>query len=278
MRTATSALDLRRPRNLKDALAMLRDDPALVPLAGCTDLYVSVNFGTLSSSRFLDLWALEPLRRISMRGDVLVIGALATYTEIIRSRHVRKRLPMLVDSARQIGGPQIQNRGTIGGNIANGSPAGDSLPVLAAADAIVVLRNASAERRVPFNEYFTGYRASVRKPDELIVAVEIPEQRGAQWFRKVGTRAAQAISKIVMAGVRAEHPRVAIGSVAPTIVRVPRTEAALAAGTVDDAVLVLSQEIHPIDDVRSTAEYRRTVTMNLLRRFWSDTAPPPPPT
>src|SRR6185503_11077536 len=98
MRTATNALDLRRPRTLKDALAMLRDDSSLVPLAGCTDLYVAVNFGTLQSPRFLDLWALEPLRRITMRADVLVIGALATYTEIIRSRHVRKNLPMLVDS------------------------------------------------------------------------------------------------------------------------------------------------------------------------------------
>ena len=272
MRTATSALDLRRPKSLKDALAMLRDDTSLVPLAGCTDLYVSVNFGTLSGSRFLDLWALEPLRRITTSGDALVIGALATYTEIIKSRHVRKRLPMLVESARQIGGPQIQNRGTIGGNIANGSPAGDSLPVLAAANAIVVLRNAADERRVPFNEFFTGYRKSVRQPDELIVAIEISQQHGTQWFRKVGTRAAQAISKIVMAAVRDERPRIAIGSVGPTVVRVPRTEAALAAGSIDDAAQILAQEIHPIDDVRSTANYRRTVTVNLLKRFWSDTA------
>jgi CO/xanthine dehydrogenase FAD-binding subunit len=273
MRTATNALDLKRPRTLKDALNMLRDDTQLVPLAGCTDLYVAVNFGTLSGLRFLDLWPLEPLRRISVREDALVIGALATYTEIIRSRHVRKHLPMLVDSARQIGGPQIQNRGTIGGNIANASPAGDTLPVLAAADAIVVLRSATDERRVPFNGFFTGYRTSVRKPDELIVAVEIPPQRGQQWFRKVGTRAAQAISKIVMAAVRADPPRIAIGSVAPTVVRAPRTEAALAGGkSVDEAAEMLVQEIKPIDDVRSTAEYRRTVTANLLRRFWADTA------
>lgn len=271
MRTATSTLDLRRPRTLKDALMLLRDDPSLVPLAGCTDLYVSVNFGTLSATRFLDLWPLEPLRKITLREDALVIGALATYTEIIQSRHVRKRLPMLVESARQIGGPQIQNRGTIGGNIANGSPAGDSLPVLAAADAQVVLRSTLNERRVPFNQFFTGYRTSVRRPEELIVAVEFPVQEGRQWFRKVGTRAAQAISKIVMAGVRADRPRIAIGSVAPTVVRLPRTEAALAAGNIDDAAEILAQEIHPIDDVRSTADYRRTVAVNLLRRFWADT-------
>jgi xanthine dehydrogenase small subunit len=272
MRTATSALELRQPRSLKDALNMLRDEPELVPLAGCTDLYVAVNFGTLTESRFLDLWRLTPLRRITVQDDMLVIGALATYTDIIKSRHVRKLLPMLVESAQQIGGPQIQNRGTIGGNIANASPAGDALPVLSAADAIVVLKNTENERRVPFTEFYTGYRKSVRKPDELIVAVEIPKQSGKQWFRKVGTRAAQAISKIVIAAVRDDRPRIAIGSVAPIIVRATRTEAALAAGaSIDDAMRVLGEEIKPIDDVRSTADYRRTVTMNLLRRFWTDT-------
>lgn len=272
MRTAIAPLELKRARTVKDALNMLRDDAELVPLAGCTDLYVAVNFGTLSGSRFLDLWPLEPLRKITISGDTLVIGALATYTDIIKSRHVRKHLPMLVESSRQIGGPQIQNRGTIGGNIANASPAGDTLPVLAAADAIVVLRSATDERRVPFNEFFTGYRKSVRTPDELIVAVEIPKQDGAQWFRKVGTRAAQAISKVVMAAVRGSRPRVAIGSVAPTVVRVPRTEAALARGSIDQAATILAEEVQPIDDVRSTAEYRRAVTVNLLRRFWADTS------
>jgi xanthine dehydrogenase small subunit len=273
VRTATSALELRRPKTLKDALNMLRDDAELVPLAGCTDLYVSVNFGTLSGSRFLDLWPLEPLRKISVKDDALVIGALATYTDIIKSRHVRKQLPMLVEAARQIGGPQIQNRGTIGGNVANASPAGDTLPVLAVAEAVIVLRSAAEERRVPFTEFYTGYRKSVRRPDELIVAVEIPRQHGAQWFRKVGTRAAQAISKVVMAAVRDDRPRVAIGSVAATIVRVPRTEAALVAGAIDEAARTLGDEIKPIDDVRSTADYRRTVSVNLLRRFWADTSP-----
>jgi xanthine dehydrogenase small subunit len=272
MRTATSVLELRRPKSLKEALVMLRDEPQLVPMAGCTDLYVAVNFGTLTGSRFLDLWPLAPLRRITVSGDTLVVGALATYTEIIKSRHVRKLLPMLVDSARQIGGPQIQNRGTLGGNIANASPAGDSLPVLSAAEAVIVLKSASEERRVPFAEFYTGYRASVRKPEELIVAVEIPGQKGAQWFRKVGTRAAQAISKVVMAAVRDERPRIAIGSVAPVIVRATRTEAALADGaSIEEAARILGDEIRPIDDVRSTADYRRTVAVNLLRRFWSDT-------
>ena len=267
-----SQLELLRPRSLSDALRMMRDEGPLVPLAGATDLYVLLNAGTLPGQRFLDLGPLSPLRRIALRDDTLVVGALATYTQIIHSRHVRSRLPMLVEAARQIGGAQIQNRGTIGGNVANGSPAGDSLPVLAAADAVIVLRSHDAERRVPFADFYTGYRASVRRPDELIAAVEIPPLRGKQWIRKVGTRAAQAISKVVMAAVRAERPRIALGSVAATVVRLPRTEAALASGaSIDEAVAVLHEEIRPIDDVRSTAEYRRTVSGNLVRRFWTET-------
>jgi xanthine dehydrogenase small subunit len=271
MRSAVSALGLRTPATLDDALRMLRDE-RLTPLAGCTDLYVALNFGTLETDRFMDLWRLDELRKISLHGGVLRIGALATYTAIIRSAVVGRRLPMLVAAARQIGGVQIQNRGTLGGNIANASPAGDALPVLACADATVVLRSVDAERRVPFNSFYTGYRASVMRPDELIVAVEVRAVDGVQWFRKVGTRAAQAISKIVMAAVRSPTPRVALGSVAATVVRLPRTEAALASGSIDAAARALTEEIQPIDDVRSTADYRRRVAANLLRRFWSDTA------
>ena len=180
---------------------------------------------------------------------------------------------MLVEAARLVGGPQIQNRGTIGGNVANASPAGDSLPVLAAADAVAGRRSLDGERRVPLTEYYTGYRASVMRPDELIVAIEVPPVEGKQWFRKVGTRAAQAISKIVIAGVRGSTTRVAFGSVAPTVVRPRETERLLTAGaSIDDAVAALGREITPIDDVRSTAEYRLRVSENLLRRFWSDTA------
>lgn len=272
MRTAVSTLHLREPRTLAEAVRMMKDE-ALIPLAGATDLYVSLNFGTLPGLRFVDLWRLAALRKIEKREGVLSIGALVTYTQIIKSRHVKSHLPMLVEAAKQIGGVQIQNRGTLGGNIANASPAGDSLPVLAAVDAVVVLRSVVGERRVPIGEFYTGYRKTVVQPDELITAVEIQPIDGAQWFRKVGTRAAQAISKVVMAAVRAKRPRIAFGSVGPTVVRVPATEAALEAGvSIDEAVRVLENEIRPIDDVRSTAEYRRTVAGNLLRRFWADTA------
>jgi len=251
---------------------MLRDEGPLVPMAGCTDLYVSLNFGTLADTRFLNLWGLAGLRAIDQRGDVLRIGALATHTDLIRSALVRRRLPMLGAAAREVGGVQIQNRGTLGGNVANASPAGDTLPVLAAAEAIVVLKSAAGTRRVPFTTFYTGYRQSLRRPDELIVGFEIPAVRGRQWFRKVGTRAAQAISKIVIAAVAGETPRIALGSVAPTVVRATMTEQALAGGaSLEDAQRILLQEIAPIDDIRSTAEYRRRVAANLLGRFWTET-------
>ncbi len=273
MRTAVSTLALKQPRTLRDALQMLSTEPDLVPLAGCTDIYVSLNFGSLSSKRFLDLWRLDVLRKIELRGEVLSIGALATYSSIIRSPLVGRRLPILASAAREIGGAQIQNRGTIGGNVGNASPAGDTLPVLAVAEAAVVLASRSGTRRVPFTAFYTGYRASVRRSDELIVALEIPKLSGRQWFRKVGTRAAQAISKVVFAGVRSDAPRVAIGSVAPTVVRLPRTESALAAGApIGRAREILFSEIQPIDDVRSTADYRRDVSANLLEQFWRETA------
>jgi CO/xanthine dehydrogenase FAD-binding subunit len=271
MRTAISTLEVRRARSLGEALQIMRDDRR-TPIAGATDLYVALNFGTLEPKRFLDIWALDELRDISLRGETLVMGALATYTSLIGSTLVASRLPMLVEASRQVGGPQIQNRGTLGGNVANASPAGDSLPVLAAVDAVIVLRSADGERRVPITRFYTGYRATVMQPKELIVAIEVEPVEGRQWFRKVGTRAAQAISKIVVAGVRNGAPRIAFGSVAPTVVRVPETEKALAAGaTIDEAARVLSREITPIDDLRSTAEYRMRVATNLLRRFWTET-------
>ena len=272
MKTAVDALELVRPHTIAQALKLMRDE-ALVPIAGCTDVYVALNFGTHPPARFLDLWGVSSLRKIVLRNDTLSIGALASYTSMVRSRLVAKRVPMLIEAARQIGGVQIQNRGTIGGNVANASPAGDTLPVLAAVDAVIVLRSVEGERRVPITSFYTGYRATVRQPNELIVAVEIPPVEGAQWFRKVGTRAAQAISKVVMAGVRGSVPRIALGSVGPTVVRLPRTEALLAGGgDIAAAQRELAAEIHPIDDVRSTADYRRSVASNLLARFWTDTA------
>src|SRR5262245_24108077 len=267
MQSSIADRRLFQPRSLADALKMLRDEDALTPMAGCTDLYVALNFGTLKDRRFLNLWGLDELRRIAVRGNRLSIGAMTTHADLIASAHVAKRLPMLAAAAREIGGVQIQNRGTIGGNVANASPAGDTLPVLAAVDATVVLRAAGGTRRVPFSQFYTGYRRTVRRADELIVAFEIEPVRGRQWFRKVGTRVGRAISKVVMAEVVGDDPRVAIGSVAPTVLRLTRTEAAIARGASADEVRdSLLAEIAPIDDVRSTAEYRRRVAANVLAR------------
>jgi CO/xanthine dehydrogenase FAD-binding subunit len=259
------------PRTLRDALRMLQDEGSLVPMAGCTDLYVALNFGTLPQTRFLNLWGLEDLRGIARRGKAVRIGALSTYTDLIQSRIVNRELPMLVAAAREVGGVQIQNRGTLGGNVANASPAGDTLPVLAAAEAMVELRSAAGVRHVPITAFYAGYRKTVARPDELITAFEVPALAGQrQYFRKVGTRAAQAISKVVVAGIGGESPRVAIGSVAPTVLRLPATEAALARGTpIAEVQRVMLTEIAPIDDVRSTAEYRRRVAANLVAEFWA---------
>ncbi len=290
------ALTLHRPRNLKAALAMLAKEPTLTPIAGCTDVMVGLHFGTSKQRQFIDLWALHELRGIgagppswpqattarsrrsspgAARAEAdggLRIGALTTYAEIIASPIIRKRVPMLVAAAREVGGAQIQNRGTIGGNIANASPAGDTLPVLAAVDARIVLRSSGGERRVPFNEFYTGYRTSVRQPDELITAVEIPPITGRQWWRKVGTRRAQAISKIMMAGVNGPAVRIALGSVAPTVVLARKAAAVLAGGgSIVEAQAALRDEIAPIDDVRSTGEYRLQVAANLLAQFWEGT-------
>jgi CO/xanthine dehydrogenase FAD-binding subunit len=250
----------------------MRDEQRL-PVAGATDVYVSVNFGTLKQTQMLDIWRVNELRGVTTRGSSVVIGALTTYTELIRSAVIQKKIPMLVEAARLVGGVQIQNRGTVGGNIANGSPAGDSLPVFAASDAVIVIRSLAGERRVRFAEFYTGYRATILRSDELIVAVEVPDVKGKQWFRKVGTRAAQAISKVVVAAIRSETPRIAFGSVGPTVIRVPKTEAALSSGkSVEDACAVLAREISPIDDVRSSGDYRRKVATNLVRQFWQETA------
>lgn len=273
MRGRVGELQLRRARTLREALDALRDDPELIPIAGATDLYVALNFGTLEGQRFLDIWPLRTLRRISEQGDVLSIGALATYSAMITSRAVRVRVPMLVAASREVGGVQIQNRGTLGGNVANASPAADTLPVLAAVDATVVLASRAGERRVPITRFYTGYRKTVRRSDELITALEIPRVEGEQYFRKVGTRAAQAISKVVIAAVRGATPRVALGSVAPTVLRLVRTEQALARGAaMDEAVRILESEISPIDDMRSSADYRRRVAGNLLRDCFAASA------
>jgi CO/xanthine dehydrogenase FAD-binding subunit len=275
MPPSVSHRQLLQASTVTGALRLLRDEGPLMPMAGCTDIYVLLNFRTLPQTRFLDLWPLDELRGIERNATTIRIGALSTYTELRRSRLIQRELPMLAAAAREVGGVQIQNRGTLGGNIANGSPAGDTLPVLAAAQAVIELRSAQGERQVPFTSFYTGYRKTVARPDELITSILVPRSGAApQYFRKVGTRAAQAISKVVIAGVGGDAPRIAVGSVGPTVIRLPNTEAALAGGMpIDEAQQIMLAEIAPIDDIRSTADYRRRVAANLLAEFWAKCGP-----
>ena len=272
------------PRDLSEAFALLAERDGWQAVAGGTDLMVQIT-GELAPppERVLDLWRLDELRGIAIDAGELVLGALTTYTDIRRSVDVATALPALVAAAATIGAAQIQNRGTLGGNIVNASPAGDTLPILLATDARIVLGSARGEREIPAQEFWTAYRRTVREPDELVLRVHIPLPTGRQVrFRKVGTRRAQAISKVVVAlawrpdeGGPWRDVRIALGSVAERPIRAPRTEAALdgATPTADlaaRAARALMEEIHPIDDVRSTAEYRRTVAGNVLRRLLRD--------
>ena len=249
-----------RPKNLVDAVRLYRTTPGCRPLAGGTDLMVMLHARTLRPEprAVLDLWSLLELKGVRQTDATLEIGAAESYTGIIRSPEAQKHVPALVAAARTIGAAQIQNRGTLGGNLANASPAGDTLPVLLAYDAIVV----TDRRSIPIDRFFTGYRKTALDADELIRAVRFPLGRRVA-FRKVGTRAAQAISKVVMA-VSLSPARIAIGSVAELPIRAARAEAALARKDAAGAVAAVGEDIRPIDDVRSTAAYRRAVTQNVL--------------
>jgi xanthine dehydrogenase small subunit len=269
------------PRGLAEAYAILGDGP-IRPIAGGTDLMVALT-GELGEppDRVLDLWGLDELRGIAVEGDTISLGALTTYTEIRRSTLCREHLPVLVEAAETIGAAQIQNRGTLGGNVVNASPAGDTLPVLLASDTSFVVGSARGERVIPASEFWPAYRQTALAPDELLVRIRIPLLAGRELrFRKVGTRRAQSISKVVVAlGWRdsgAAGPwsdvRLALGSVAATPVRATATEAALEGRpptpeTADHAAETLAAELHPIDDVRSTAEYRRLVAARVLHRM-----------
>ncbi len=251
------------------------------PLAGGTDLMVQLAADVAEPpAAVVDLWRLAELRGIAYDGYEVAIGALTTWTELRHSPVIRARLPALAEASATIGAAQIQNRGTIGGNICNASPAGDSLPVLLAVDATFELGSAAGEREVQAREFWTGYRQTALRPDELLLRVRFPVERGRHTrFRKVGTRAAQAISKVVLAlsyrtddGPRWHDVRLALGSVAPTTIRAPRTEAVLEGAhpsepIADEAAAVLVTEINPIDDVRSTADYRRSVAARVLHRL-----------
>lgn len=281
MRSYVPAYHVETPKSFQDLLARLGAEPGVFGLlAGGTDVMVVYEAGDLRHHRFLNIWGIPELRGIKAEADHVDLGALTTYSEIQRHHMLRAEFPNLGRAAAETGGLAIQNRGTIGGNIANASPAADTPPALLAYDASILVQSTGGERWIPYDQFHLGYKKMALRPGEVIVKVRLPRPPAGRvhYYRKVGTRLAQAISKTVLAATALHQDgiltgvRLAVGSVAPTTVRLRRTEAVLEGQkldttTIDWAAAEIVQEIHPIDDVRSTAVYRRTVTANLLRHF-----------
>lgn len=269
-----------RPRSLEEAIRSLEEDPGLVPAAGCTDLMVRGPLELHRMDRVIDLLGIPELRGIREVEGGIEIGATTPFSEIRRSPLVRAAFPALAEAAALVGGWQIQNRATLGGNMANASPAGDSLPVLLALDAAVVAAGARGVREIPYAAFHTGYRKTALEPGEIVARVRLPflPEGTVQVFRKVGTREAQAISKVVVAlagrisAGRIADLRLAAGSVAATPVRLRAAESAVrgmapGAEAADLAGREAAREVTPIDDVRSTAEYRRFALERVVRRM-----------
>lgn len=281
MRAYLPAYDLRVPASLTEALQWLAVEPGVwQPFAGGTDLMVLLEAGKLEHKQFFSLWHLPELRGIEVTDQYVTLGALTTYTQVQAQAVLREEFPMLCEAASLTGSIAIQNRGTLGGNIANASPAADSLPALLVYEAELELVSTQGARWVAYRDFHTGYKTTVMRPDELIKAIRLPRTTAGwqQHARKVGTRKAQAISKVCFAGLAQieagtiKDIRLAYGSVAPVPLRVWQTEAALRGRTLTTAALrearaALVAELKPIDDVRSTADYRAQVGANLLEEF-----------
>jgi CO/xanthine dehydrogenase FAD-binding subunit len=253
-------------RDLDEALAKIAEGYA--PIAGGTDVMVVYAAGKLGGTRWVNLRRVAALRGITVSPEAITFGALATYSDVQAHELVRAELPMLVDAAAQTGGWAIQNRGTLGGNIANASPAADSPPALLAYGASLELVSPAGRRTVDYATFHLAYKKTLLAPGELIAAITVPRRpRTRHTFRKVGPRRAQAISKLCFAAVLdGDRPMIGLGAVGPTPLRARRTEEMLLRDP-SRAADTLAVEIKPIDDVRSTALYRRQVAVNLVAEF-----------
>ena len=281
MRSYIPNYQLTTPHSLDDVLSLLASEPGQwKPFAGGTDLMVLLEAGKLAHRNYVNIWNLEELRGIDAGDSHITLGALTTYTDVQENPILRKEFPMLCQAASETGGLAIQNRGTLGGNIVNASPAADSPPALLAYDAEIELVSIQGSRWVPYQGFHTGYKQMNIRPDELLSRIRLPRNTsGAKhYYRKVGTRKAQAISKVCFAALgrtsngQIEDARIVVGSVAPIVVRSVQTESALRgqkpdSTTVKSAQASLLREISPIDDIRSTANYRLQVAANLLADF-----------
>ena len=281
MRAFVPNYQITTPASLAEALALLKDEPGVwKPFAGGTDLMVLLEAGRLPHRNYINIWGLDELRGIEANESHVTLGALTTYTDVQANPILRGEFPMLCQAASETGGLAIQNRGTLGGNIINASPAADSPPALLAYDAEIELISTGGSRWLPYHGFHTGYKQMHLGAEELLSRIRLPRNtKGAtHYYRKVGTRKAQAISKVCLAAVgrmddrQIGDTRIALGSVAPIVVRCVQTENALRrrkpdAETIASACDTLLREISPIDDIRSTADYRLQVSKNLLTDF-----------
>jgi CO/xanthine dehydrogenase FAD-binding subunit len=286
MRAYIPAYDLRVPGSLTEALALLAREPGIwQPFAGGTDLMVLLEAGKLSHKQFISVARLDDLRGIETNADYLTLGALTTYTDVQKQEVLRKEFPLLCAAAKETGSIATQNRGTLGGNIMNASPAADTPPALLVYDAEIELISQRGVRWVPYRGFHTEYKKTRIAPDELLRAIRLPRriEKWREYYRKVGTRKAQAISKVCFAGAAlmengAIHDvRIALGSVAPVVQRAIKTEDALRGNKITASMIAatketLVREIAPIDDIRSTSRYRLRVAQNLLGEFLSQLA------
>ncbi len=281
MRGNVPSYNLISPSGLTEALSVLASEPGVwQPFAGGTDLMVLLEAGRLPHKNYLNLWNLAELRGVAVSESHITLGALTTYTDVQSNQILREEFPMLCQAASETGGLAIQNRGTLGGNIVNASPAADSPPALLAYNAELELLSVHGSRWVPYQSFHTGYKQTIMQPDELLARIRLPRlwSNLHHYYRKVGTRKAQAISKVCLAAVgqvsdgTVDHVRIALGSVAPIPLRCRKTEDALQGATLSEAAIEtakaeLSKEIVPIDDIRSTKDYRLRVSLNLLEDF-----------
>jgi xanthine dehydrogenase small subunit len=277
--------DYLRPATLAEAVAARAEHPDWMVLAGGTDLMVNATHRTPPPG-IVDLWALDDLRGIVRSADNLRIGAGTPWLDVLHHALILKHVPILAAAAREIGALQIQARGTIGGNIATSSPVGDSLPVLLALDAELELVSPRGHRFLPYRNFCTGYRTTALAADELIanISIPIPSPGTRLFWRKVGTRAAQSISKVMAAaaihldGGLITSARFGLGAVADRPIRATAAEAAAtnrppSPATADAVAAALASSITPITDVRSSADYRHETAQSLLRRFILSCAP-----
>jgi CO/xanthine dehydrogenase FAD-binding subunit len=286
MRSYIPAYDLRVPGSLSEALGLLAREPGVWrPFAGGTDLMVLLEAGKLPHKKFLSVAMLDDLRGIEVTAADVTLGALTTYTEIQKHPVLQAEFPLLCAAARETGSVATQNRGTLGGNIVNASPAADSPPALLVYDAEIELISERGARWLPYHGFHSGYKKMQLASDELLRAIRLPRRSKPwrQYYRKVGTRKAQAISKVCFAGVALVENgtirdlRIALGSVAPIVLRALETEDAMRGRIATPTAIAaanetLAREIAPIDDIRSTARYRLRVAQNLLEEFLSQLA------